>query len=207
VAIVASGPSLRDDDCGRLAAARIERGLRVIAINSAIRDAPFADVCYAADPGWWSRVGAHAVPPGTLRVSCQASEVPGVRSFHYRPGHDFETDPAWVATGRGPDASGVVRGGFSGYQAINLAVHFGARRVLLLGYDCMPGEHDEIHNFGSHPHGLNNPKPRDLAAWAHSFRRMAPALDRLGVEVVNCSRRTAITAFPRAPLEEVLAWP
>jgi len=71
----------------------------------------------------------------------------------------------------------------------------------------MPGEDGALHWFGAHPAGLNNPDPDNLAAWAHAFTRMAPGLAQLGVEVVNCSRRTAITCFPRAPLEEVLAWP
>jgi hypothetical protein len=117
-----------------------------------------------------------------------------------------ETDPQWLATGRGPGSDGVMIGGNSGYQAVNLALHLGARRVVLLGYDMGASADGRRHWFGDHPHGLNNPGPRNFAAWIEGFRRLAPALEAIGLEVVNASRRTALDCFRQAPLEEVLAW-
>lgn len=119
----------------------------------------------------------------------------------------METDPHWLATGRQAGSDGVMHGGNSGYQALNLALHLGARRIVLLGYDMGVGEDGRLHWFGRHPSGLNNPKPEHFATWAKAFGALAPALADLGVEVVNCSRRTALDCFRRAPLEEVLAWP
>jgi hypothetical protein len=84
----------------------------------------------------------------------------------------------------------------SGTSAINLAYHFGARTIVLLGYD-MSGGH-----FCKHP--MQNP-PRD-----HFKRHVVPltALNadakKKGVRIVNCSPTSAVTAFEKQPLEAFL---
>jgi hypothetical protein len=40
--------------------------------------------------------------------------------------------------------------------------------------------------------------------WATSFGDLARALAGRGVEVINCTRETALTCFPRATLEHSL---
>lgn len=84
----------------------------------------------------------------------------------------------------------------SGTSAINVAYHFGARTIVLLGYD-MTGGH-----FCKHP--LQNPP-------ADHFRRHMGPLTRLnedarakGVRIVNCSPISAVTAFEKQPLEAFL---
>lgn len=113
------------------------------------------------------------------------------------------------ARGAGAPVNGVIRqgcgpgvGGNSGAQALGLAVLFGAAHVLLLGYD-MSLRGNQTHWHGHHGKGLNNPRPGSLAGWAKGFEVLARELR--GVDVINCSRQTAITAFPRASLEECLA--
>ncbi len=84
----------------------------------------------------------------------------------------------------------------SGTSAINVAYHFGARTIVLLGYD-MTGGH-----FCKHP--LQNPP-------ADHFRRHMGPLEGLnadarakGVRIVNASPTSAVTAFERQPLEAFL---
>lgn len=84
----------------------------------------------------------------------------------------------------------------SGTSAINIAYHFGAKTIVLLGYD-MTGGH-----FCKHP--LQNP-PRD-----HFRTHMGP-LHKLnadakakGVRIVNCSPTSVVTAFEKQPLEVFL---
>lgn len=93
-------------------------------------------------------------------------------------------------------------GGNSGYQAVNLAVLLGAARIILLGYDMKPSATGALHCHPDHPD--RNPHAAQLALWAGRFRSMLPDLGRMKVEVVNCSRETAIDCFPQAPLEAVL---
>ena len=89
-----------------------------------------------------------------------------------------------------------VSGFDAGTSAINIAAHYGATEIIMLGYD-MSGGH-----FCEHP--LQNP-PKD-----HFTRHMA-CLDDIaadaktkGIRIVNCSPTTAVTAFERQPLEAFL---
>jgi hypothetical protein len=90
-------------------------------------------------------------------------------------------------------------GGNSGYQAINLAFLLGARRILLLGFDMGYGKSGKRHFFGDHPGGMNVPSP--FPDFINSFRSVAAQAPDLGLEIVNCSRETALDCFPRAPIE------
>jgi len=89
----------------------------------------------------------------------------------------------------------------SGAAAISLAMYRGAKRVVMLGYDC---QHTggKAHWHGNHPRGLGN--AGSYRRWAESFVNLARDAARDGVEVINCSRETALTCFPRADLEATL---
>ena len=96
----------------------------------------------------------------------------------------------------------VNTGGNSGYQAINLAFHWGIRRMILLGYD-MQHTGGKRHWHPNYPAGMDNATP--VHAWRERFKPLARDLARAGVEVVNATRQTALTAFPRVELEAALA--
>lgn len=92
--------------------------------------------------------------------------------------------------------------GNSGAGAVAMAAKQGARRVILLGYDC---QHTggRTHWHGDHPPGTaGNAAPKTVAKWPAQFREMARAIGN--TEVINCTRETALTVFPRADLESVL---
>ena len=93
----------------------------------------------------------------------------------------------------------------SGAGAIALAHHFGARVVYLLGYDCQRTG-GKAHWHGDHPE-IADPKRRmgnagSLPKWPSQFRELVRFVP--GLEIINCSRETALTVFPRASLESVL---
>jgi sugar phosphate isomerase/epimerase len=94
-------------------------------------------------------------------------------------------------------------GGNSGFQALNLAVQFGARKIVLVGFDLNLDQ--GVHWHGPHPGRLNNPTRDSLARWARVLDAQAPLLERLGVEVVNASPASALTKFRKVPFEEALA--
>lgn len=81
----------------------------------------------------------------------------------------------------------------SGQQAVHLATVLGARRIILLGYDC--SLRNGLHFHGAHRHGLSNPGLQTAAAWQRQFRRLMPSLT--GVDVINCSRYSELTCFKR----------
>lgn len=164
---------------------------RVIAINDGHRLAPWADVLYAADEKWWRHY--EGVPTFTgLRYSLQRGAGDwGVTVLHNTGPHGLELNPTGLRTGMN-----------SGYQAMNLAVHLGASRVVLLGYDMQRQDGRPSHWFGEHPAAIQSSAPYE--SFLACFDFIVEPLKRLGVEVVNCSRRTALTCFRRAPLSEVL---
>lgn len=190
VACIATGPSLTPEDVNYV------RGMtRVVAVNDSYRLAPWADVLYACDAKFWKwqyRDHKDAITSfAGLRYALQpeSRRYPGVQVLRNTGTTGLERDPSGLRTGRN-----------SGYQAINLAKHLGAKRILLLGYDMSLGEGGKKHFFGDHPDHGRPP----LTVFRRHFPSIAQPLKDAGVEVLNCSRRSALTCFPKVTLEIAL---
>lgn len=181
IVCLGSGPSLTAADVAQV------RGLaRVIAVNDTYRLAPWADVLYACDAKWWGwHKGVPTFPGLKYTLQPQAARWPGVQLLRNAGQDGLELKPDGVRTGQN-----------SGYQAINLAVHLGAARILLLGYD-MQGKHF----FGAHPDQSAPP----FAICLKRFATLVAPLRAAGVQILNCTRKTALTCFPCVPLETALA--
>lgn len=97
---------------------------------------------------------------------------------------------------------GVATYGNSGWQAVNLAYLMGARRICLIGFDMKA--RDGVNHFHGNHRGadLTNPSPRLYQKWIDGFALGHRLLTEVGVELVNCSRETALT-IPRKRLEDV----
>jgi hypothetical protein len=188
VVCLGGGPSLHLDDVDYC------RGkATVVAINDAWRLAPWADALIASDAAWWSYYkGVPAYTGLKFCLEASAAKWPGVQVLRNTGAEGLETEPTGVRTGRN-----------TGAAAINLAVHFGASRVLLLGYDMEAKNERNSHWFGAHPIGLRGGSPYPL--FRQMFATMVAPLRALDVQVINCSRHTALTCFPRQPLAEGLA--
>ena len=180
VVCLGTGPSLTAADV-----AYVQGKARVIAINDAYTLAPWADVLYGCDAKWWTwHKGVPSFRGLKYGLQPGAKHWPGVTLVAKTGGSGIE----WRRTG-------IRTGNNSGYQAINLAIHLGAVRILLLGYD-MQGQHF----FGRHRDGSVPP----FLVCLKNFTTMVPELAAHGIEVVNCTRKTALTCFPRLPLAEAL---
>jgi hypothetical protein len=115
----------------------------------------------------------------------------------------------WV---KGEGSSGLGRrhihwGGNSGFQAINLAYLWGASRIVLLGFDMQV---DQIsgasHWFGEHKPAPGVPvrNPKKFDSWIRHLETMARDLTDAGIQVYNATRTTALTCFPRIPIDQIL---
>ena len=185
VAILGGGKSLTQSQVDQC------RGLvRVIAINDAYKLAPWADILWFCDEKWfnWHRKA----------VIEFAGQVATLENYHLRG----QRPDLWCLHNIGQSGLygepwGVMTGGNSGYQCINLAVHLGVKRILLLGYDMKPG-----HWFGDHP------KPTSPSVYAGTmlpkFPTLIEPLERRGVEVINCTPGSALDVFPRSSLDACL---
>jgi len=93
----------------------------------------------------------------------------------------------------------MLSGRNSGFAAVNLAVHYGAAHIILLGYD-MQARKGVSHFFGEHPNKQQSPYPM----FRQRFESLVKPLKKIGVTVTNCSRHSALTAFPTADLMATL---
>jgi hypothetical protein len=87
--------------------------------------------------------------------------------------------------------------GNSGAGAILLADKLGAKRIILIGYDCH--KRGGSHWHGDHPRPLGN--AGSIGRWPRQFRAVA---EKVKADVVNCSPGTMLDCFPKADLSEAL---
>lgn len=148
----------------------------MIVTNTTYQIAPWADVIFGMDRQWWKTYLSDVM------LHCQG--------YRYSNNH--------VAGTRYAELKGC---GNSGVGAIALAAQWGARRIILLGYD---GQHTggKKHWHGDHPSHLGNAGSVHL--WQQKFAALAK---NLTVEVINATRETALTCWSRMDLESALAMP
>lgn len=216
VAVIACGPSLTGYQVEAVWLAHEADRLRCIAVNDAYLWASFADVHYAADSHWhkwhsdgiakpklgftaehvrarWAAFGGEkcTIESSGSNVTDQAVHMLRNRD-HPNHGNGLSLDPQVLVTGRN-----------SGFQALNLAILAGAKRVLLLGFDGAQNAEGRDHFHGGHP------RPTPVAAYPLYRQAMSAAQNAIleaGVEVINCAPGSQIDAFARMDLGDALNW-
>jgi len=173
-----------------------------LVVKDSVRLAPFADACYAYDAKWW--VYHKGLPDfAGLKISMVQTKNDLAKAKDYGrdqwPYADVIQLANGGATGLDTDPSMVRTGKNSGYQAMNVAVHLGGSRIVLLGYD-MQHTYNKHHFFGRHPWNTAPITQRFIP----EFEGMLDDLKRLNVSVVNATRETALHCFDEMSLEEAL---
>lgn len=171
------------------------RGAPSIAVNSSCGVAPWAEVLYFTDTGWYTprRELVRDWPGIVVTMSKTAKrewpdKVKRVQGLHM---------PGFPPVG----SSAIRQGRSSGQTAISLALALGANEIVLLGLDMRVVD-------GREHHHNEYSGPRDLDLYAREF---VPAFrgwhaDALaaGVRVFNATPGSAVTEFPFVDLAEVL---
>ncbi len=190
IVCLACGPSATQE------AAELVRGkFPVVAINTAgILLAPWANVLYAADKKWW---GWHD----------GAEDFDGLKITIEHGGQEFKHHAVRVVKNTGPrgletERDGVRVGSNSGYQAINIARHLGAKKIILIGYDMGPDDGGANHFFGESPDKSVPP----YGLFLSTFPSIVEPLQAEGIEVVNTCERSKLKCFPKMPLIEAVQW-
>lgn len=185
--IVGGGASLRAFAWGQL----IDR--RVIAVNRAYESVPNAEVVYFSDLRFWSWykdfLNQHRGRKITSAVRVKDRGVEHVQITGL--------------TGIDAESGKIRQGNNSGYGAINLAIHLGAKRIFLLGFD-MNFTGGRCHWHDGYP-VINTEKT--LKRMTAYFDTTVEPLKKLGVDVINLNPNSAIECFPKARPEEFLCAP
>lgn len=193
--VAGTGPSL-ERDANAVESYRLSGVARVIAVNDAWRLLPSADILYACDAAWWNEYDG----------------VPDFKGERWSSHNELKDEKSKCAAKWGlnlvrgerrpyfsVDPTRIHYGDNSGFQAINLAIHFGAVRILLVGFD-MQIVGGKRHFFGQHPKELRNTNPSvfipqfDIAA-----RKLPP-----NVEIINCTLGSRLKCFPIKSLNEAM---
>jgi hypothetical protein len=214
VVLLGAGPSLTMEQVRTAQAAHAQGLLHCIAVNDTYLVAAWADAHYAAD-AHWHRWHTEGVPKPVLGLSAEQvremwAAFPGQKctiqnsgatvaddAVHMLRNRDFPNNGVGLST----DPQVLVTGRNSGFQALNLAVLAGAKKIILLGFDGQPAANGATHFSGGHS------RPTPPAAYPLYRQAMSAAeyaLADLGVTVVNCSPGSAIDSFPKMALEAAL---
>jgi hypothetical protein len=194
VVCIASGPSLCAEDLEFVRTHHAAGLCKVIVVNREFEFAPWADVLYAADHRCWQEYIAdiRKVFAGELwTMDGQAAKIFKLNLIKRGSTFGYSEDPGTINTG-----------GNSGYQAVHLAAYWGAKRIVLLGYDMQRTGGLE-HHYGKHRGRLPNGKA--FEEWIRRFKPLIIALKQRGVLLLNATRSTAIpeTWIARISLESI----
>lgn len=206
VICVASGPSLTAEQGFIISTAS---DWKVIAVCNTWERVPMADVLYAGDQRWWVHYEKK------VRENFNGECWTGDRWAAYKYGLNFVQ--LYDNPGLSTQVGIVHSGNNSGYAALNLAYLFGARKIILAGYDFQR-TYGRDHWHGDHPDTLgalpahtastfssgNSGNLDEVGDWVDRMNRMSEDLAENGVSVINASIETALYCFRRGDLAEAL---
>jgi hypothetical protein len=195
---MASGPSLTKEALHQVRMTRWERQWNVLMINDCYKVAPWADALYACDNAWWNIHGncfkgqkwaCHQDVEANNKL--ELAEKLDLNLVSSKDGDYFSLDP-----------SVICHGSNSGFQAVNLALHFGCKFIVLVGFDmrCVNGS---AHFFGRHPDPLGDGDDNTYRKFANAFARAAPSIPS-DVTIINATPNSALTCFPMMPLSDAI---
>lgn len=130
--------------------------------------------------------------PGLKVTTSDSTPYPAVLLLRPTGVEGFDDDPGCLRTG-----------GNGGYQALHMAAHAGAARILLFGFDL--DDRAGSHWHGDHPEPLRNTPSAVFAIWRARFATLVEPLRARGVEVVNCAPQSALQCWPLADPFDILS--
>ena len=196
VVIIGGGPSLKGFDIRRLR----NFPCKIIGVNRAY-ELIDPDILFGMDTRFfdWAYTGhfGEAIQKQYLSLTCKI--MAGVDTQPSDPRVQRIPRNGSITLSR-TFKDGIFVNGNSGFGALNLALMMGAKRVYLLGYDCITGKSSETTN---HWHdGYNDGQRAGVySRFASSFREYADQFKERA-EIINVNRESGISCFPFGDLPD-----
>jgi hypothetical protein len=171
----------------------------IIGINNIYQIGTWVDVLFFGDSSWHLKHRHNLAKWPGLKVSCSPKFAK--RKKETGEGVKFLAKDTEHRQGITGNPSKVAWNGNSGAAAISLAAHFGVRRIFLLGFD-MTADNKDTHWHGSHGGTRKPPFKRHL----RGFPAIADDASRLGIEILNVNKKSAINVFSKITLDEAICY-
>lgn len=185
-AAIASGPSLRKEDIDYC----IDKGWQIAACNNAAFLCERLDLFLAFDSRWWNKYGRRVSHVDEKWAPCPViARKYHANQYKYRLGGGYSTKRA-----------NLYWGELSGYQLLQACSWYGAKRIIMLGYD-MQHTGGESHYHGDHPQDW--PNAQELERKKQYWPALARQAEQQGIQLINATRETALTHIPRRALESI----
>lgn len=157
---------------------------------------PWAEALYACDVWWWDH---YKGCPDYMGEKWSTHEKRTNEKLEIGRKYGVRLVQGSNARGFSLDSSIIHYGLNSGFQTINLAIHMGGNPIVLVGFDMKTCE--KRHFFGPHPGRQKGVK------YEHYISRFDEAAEMLpeGIEIINCTEKSALKCFPGRSLEDVLS--
>ena len=186
--IVGTGPSLTDKQL------KAVEHLPKFGVNNAFKLG--LDVHLACNWQWWDRYWDEIkdYPCDKWTPRKESAEKYGINYIEERWEPGLSADKSYICAHHG-----------SGPQIVNIALHYGIKKMILIGWDMKyPGKVTDKHYtgkrhyFGEYPKELQH-WPRtgpngELAGLIREMETINPS--DYGIEIVNCTPNSAMTHFP-----------
>jgi hypothetical protein len=194
--IIGTGPGLTKDQLSKVS------HLKKFGCNNAIFATPL-DVFHACNIGWYDHYW-----PQIKDISCdkwtwsrETADKYGINHIEGRWADGLSTDPGYIHLHHG-----------AGPQLVNLAYHYGCRKMILIGWDMRYHgknnryNYEKRHFFGEYPaelqHWPQTGPDGELTGLIKEMETIKPA--DYGIEIINCTPGSAMKCFPEKSLDEVL---
>ncbi len=161
----------------------------VIAVNEAYKIGDWVDVLFFGDIAYYRQNKDEIRKFKKLKVSF----------------HEIDPHVKYIPKSRnrsGLSSTRITWNMSSGAAAINLAVLFGAKKIILLGFDMHTK--GPLHWHGSYPTRGGAALERTFTRHMKGFSGMNKAAKKMGVTILNANPDSAIEEFTKVDLNEVL---
>lgn len=208
--IIGGGASLNGFDFDKLF------GERIIAVNVAFLDVPFADICFFMDAlQFYKWIMAEKIKDDSRSLSAKEVKKRFLEFTGYRVlldlqmSRDFNGIHTLFSNGSmkyGFPTSmrdGLYHGNNSGYGALQLAITLGANPICLLGFDM----HHTKTQAETLPHYHRRypitQREAVLESFIHGFKHLARECKKKKIRIINMNRRSRLKCFEFGDLENI----